>query len=71
MPRTRTRKLKRATDGNVGARQVTPGPGHVGEIHLWVETPDQERTMHSLYLTRDEAQRLSDVLCDLLDEMGL
>lgn len=64
-------RLKKVTDGNVGARQVAPGPGHAGEFHLWVETPNQERQMHSLYLTKDEVVRITDVLNTLLDELGL
>lgn len=63
--RTRRKPLKKFIDGNVGASEARQG---YGDIRLWVETPDEYQ--HSLYITVDEAERLADLLDQLLDELA-
>lgn len=67
MSTTKSNARHAHTDGNVGAETVH-GRG-VGDIRLWVQTPDEYK--HPLYLTKEEATRIADCLADLLDDMGL
>lgn len=55
----------RHTDGNVGAETAT-SRGY-GDIRLWVESKDGYK--HPLYVSLDEAERLSECLADLLDDL--
>lgn len=60
---TRKRKGASFRDGNVGA-EVAVSRGF-GDVRLWVEAQDGYK--HSLYVTTEEAERLADVLDQLLD----
>lgn len=60
--------MMKREDGNVGAERSRSSAKRPGDVKLWVEARDGYR--HNLFLTWDEAERLADLLDDLLNEEG-